>query len=119
MRRTALSLIGFLALAGLTGYVATSGLLDSSDELPASARPDVYAHPDVQKISYSKASMDTNEVAIPKPTIPESPEITDILVRELSEYLSGSKSAKAALDAAAVDMNKLLGDCAPLKYPVQ
>ena len=85
----------------------------------ASSRPDVYAHPDVQKISYSKASMDTNEVAIPKPTIPESPEITDILVRELSEYLSGSKSAKAALDAAAVDMNKLLGDCAPLKYPVQ
>ena len=85
----------------------------------ASARPDVYAHPDVQKISYSKASMDTNEVAIPKPTIPESPEITDILVRELSEYLSGTKSAKAALDTAAVDMNKLLGDCAPLKYPVQ
>ncbi|MEX0696644.1 MAG: extracellular solute-binding protein [Dongiaceae bacterium] len=85
----------------------------------ATARPDVYAHPDVQKISYSKASMDTNEVAIPKPTIPESPELTDILVRELSEYLSGTKSAKAALDAAAVDMNKLLGDCAPLKYPVQ
>ena len=85
----------------------------------ATARPDVYAHPDVQKISYSKASMDTNEVAIPKPTIPESPELTDILVRELSEYLSGTKSAKAALDTAAVDMNKLLGDCAPLKYPVQ
>jgi hypothetical protein len=41
MRRTALMLIGFLALAGLTGYLATSGLLESSDELPASARPDV------------------------------------------------------------------------------
>jgi len=84
----------------------------------ATARPDVYAHPDVQKISYSKASMDTNEVAIPKPTIPESPEITDILVRELSSYLSDAKSAKAALDTAAVEMSKLLGDCAPLKYPV-
>jgi multiple sugar transport system substrate-binding protein len=84
----------------------------------ASARPDVYAHQDVQKISYSKASMDTNEVAIPKPTIPESPEITDILVRELSSYLSDAKSAKAALDTAAVEMSKLLGDCAPLKYPV-
>jgi multiple sugar transport system substrate-binding protein len=83
----------------------------------ASARPDVYADPSVQKISYSKASMDTNEVAIPKPTIPESPEITDILVRELSSYLSGAKSAKEALDTAAVDMHKLLGDCAPLKYP--
>ncbi len=85
----------------------------------ATSRPDVYAHPDVQKISYSKASMDTNAVAIPKPTIPESPEITDILVRELSSYLSGAKSAKAALDTAALDMNKLLGSCAPLKYPVQ
>jgi len=83
----------------------------------ASARPDVYADPEVQKISYSQASMDTNAVAIPKPTIPESPEITDILVREISSYLSDAKSAKAALDAAAVDMNKLLGDCAPLKYP--
>jgi multiple sugar transport system substrate-binding protein len=85
----------------------------------ASSRPDVYANPRVQAISYSKASMDTNAVAIPKPTIPESPELTDILVREISGYLSGSKSAQAALDAAALDMNRLLGDCAPLKYPVQ
>ena len=84
----------------------------------ASSRPDVYAHPDVQQISYSKASMDTNAVAIPKPTIPESPQITDILVRELSEYLTGTKSAQAALDTAAAEMNSLLGDCAPLKYPV-
>jgi multiple sugar transport system substrate-binding protein len=85
----------------------------------ASARPDVYADPQVQKISYSKASMDTNAVARPKPTIPESPQITDILVRELSGYLSGAKSAQAALDASAVEISKLLGPCAPMKYPVQ
>jgi len=85
----------------------------------ASARPDVYADPEVQKISYSKASMDTNAVAKPKPTIPESPQITDILVRELSGYLSGAKGAKAALDASAVEISKLLGSCAPMKYPVQ
>jgi len=84
----------------------------------ASARPDVYADPKVQKISYSKASMDTNAVAIPKPTIPESPEITDLLTRELSNFLVGKKSAKEALDTAALEMNKLLGDCAPLTYPV-
>ncbi len=84
----------------------------------ATSRPDVYAHPDVQKISYSKASMDTNAVSIPKPTIPESPEITDLLVRELSNFLIGKKSAKEALDTSALEMNKLLGDCAPLKYPV-
>lgn len=84
----------------------------------ATARPDVYAHPEVQKISYSRASMDTNAVARPKPTIPESPQITDILVRELSSYLSDAKSAKSALDTAAQEISKLLGDCAPMKYPV-
>ncbi len=83
----------------------------------ATARPDVYAHPDVQKISYSKASMDTNAVALPKPTIPESPQITDILVREISSYLSDQKNAKEALDTAAAEISNLLGDCAPMKYP--
>jgi len=85
----------------------------------ASSRPDVYAQPDVKKLSYSQASMDTNAVARPKPTIPQSPEITDILVRELSLALTGAKTPKQALDAAAVEMNKLLGACAPLTYPVQ
>jgi len=84
----------------------------------ASARPDVYATPEVQKITYSKASMDTNAVAIAKPTIPESPQITEILVLELSNALAGSKSSQQALDDAAVEMHKLLGDCAPLKFPV-
>lgn len=106
-------------------YLFIQWMMEKSQQLNqhlnggATARPDVYAHPDVQKISYSKASMDTNAVARPKPTIPESPQITDILVRELSSYLSGAKGAQAALDASAVEISKLLGSCAPLKYPVQ
>ena len=84
----------------------------------ASARPDVYADSRVQALPYSKAAMESNEAAIAKPTIPASPQLTDILVRELSSYLAGSKSAKAALDTAAVEMHDLLGDCAPLEYPV-
>ena len=63
--------------------------------------------------------MATNEVAIAKPTIPELPQLTDILVRELSSYLAGDKSAQAALDTSAQEMHDLLGECAPLKYPVQ
>jgi multiple sugar transport system substrate-binding protein len=63
--------------------------------------------------------MDTNAVAIAKPTIPESPEITEILVLELSNVLAGNKTSKKGLDDAAVAMNKLLGDCAPLKFPVK
>jgi multiple sugar transport system substrate-binding protein len=85
----------------------------------ATARPDVYADQRVQKISYSKASMETNAVAKAKPTIPASPQITEILVRELSLVLAGSKAPKQALDSAAVAMNKLLGECAPLEYPVR
>jgi len=84
----------------------------------ASARPDVYADPSVRKITYSKAAEETNAVAIPKPTIPESPQITEILVLELSNALAGKKTSKQALDDAAVAMNKLLGDCAPLRFPV-
>lgn len=106
-------------------YLFVQWMMDKKQQLEqhlnggATARPDVYADPKVQAISYSKASMDTNAVAKSKPTIPESPQITDILVRELSSYLSGAKSAKAALDAAAVEMHELLGDCAPLSYPVK
>ena len=85
----------------------------------ASARPDVYATPEVAALPYSQASMDSNAAAIAKPTIPASPQITDILVRELSSYLSDQKSAKEALDTAAVEMHDLLGECAPLKYPVK
>ena len=85
----------------------------------ASARPDVYADPAVQTLAYAAASMATNEVAIAKPTIPESPQLTDILVRELSSYLAGDKSAKAALDTSAQEMHDLLGECAPLRYPTE
>jgi len=82
----------------------------------ASSRPDVYADPSVRKIPYSRAAAQTNAVAIPKPTIPESPQITEILVRELSNALVGQKTSKQALDDAAVAMHKLLGDCAPLRF---
>ena len=72
-----------------------------------------------QQVALHNSGAETNEVAIPKPTIPESPQITDILVRELSSYLAGDKAAQAALDTAALEMHDLLGDCAPLKYPAQ
>ncbi len=85
----------------------------------ATARPDVYASAEVQKLPYSKASMASNEVAKPKPTLPQSGEMTDILVRELSSYLADEKSAKEALDRSAQEISALLGSCAPMKYPVE
>jgi multiple sugar transport system substrate-binding protein len=53
--------------------------------------------------------MASNEVAKPKPTIPQSSEMTDILVRELSSYLADEKSAKEALDESAKEISTLLG----------
>jgi len=85
----------------------------------ASPRPDIYAQPDVKKLTYSKAAMDTNSAALPKATFPESPQMTDIIVLALSDALAGKKSSKEALDWAALEIQKLLGDKAPLKYPVK
>jgi len=85
----------------------------------ASGRPDVYAAAEVQKLPYAKASMAANEHGKPKATLPQSAEMTDILVRELSSYLAGEKEAQAALDTAAADISKLLGSCAPMTYPAR
>ncbi len=85
----------------------------------ATPRPDVYAHPDVMKLTYSKAAMDTNAAAMPKSTFPESPQMTDTIVLALSDALAGKKTSKEALDWAALEIHKLLGDRAPMKYPVK
>jgi multiple sugar transport system substrate-binding protein len=85
----------------------------------ASPRPDVYANPEVKKLAYTKAAMETNAVTRPKATFPESPQMTDILVLALSDALSGQKSSKQALDWAAVEIHKLLGEKVPLKFPVK
>jgi multiple sugar transport system substrate-binding protein len=85
----------------------------------ASPRPDVYAHPEVKKLTYSKAAMDTNAASLPKSTFPESPQMTDTIVLALSDALAGKKTSKEALDWAALEIHKLLGDRAPLKYPVK
>jgi len=85
----------------------------------ASALLATYQDPKVLALTYTKASLDTMAVAIPKPTIPEGPEMTEILTRELSLALSNQKSPKAALDQAAVEMARLLSGRARLRFPVE
>ena len=85
----------------------------------ASSRPDVYESAEVQKLPYAKASMASNEYGKPKATLPQSAEMTDILVRELSSFLAGEKTSKEALDASAKEISTLLGSCAPMSYPAQ
>lgn len=82
----------------------------------ASALLTTYENPDVMKLTYTETSLESMKYGIPKPTIPESVQIFDILARELSECLVGRKSARKALDDAAIDFNKLLGDKSKLVY---
>jgi multiple sugar transport system substrate-binding protein len=63
--------------------------------------------------------MASNEFGKAKATLPQSSEMTDILVRELSSALAGEKSPKEALDASAKEISALLGSCAPMSYPAQ
>ena len=106
----------FLFIQWMMGY---DRQLEQHLDGGASGRPDVYASPEVQKLPYAQASMASNEYGKPKATLPQSSEMTDILVRELSSFLAGEKTSKAALDAAATDISALLGSCAPMTYPAR
>lgn len=50
-------------------------------------------------------------------TIPESLQIGDVIELATSDALSNRKSVKEALDWAALEIKKLVGDKAALKYP--
>lgn len=85
----------------------------------ASALEATYSDPRVQQLSYTKASLDTMAVAIAKPTIPEGPELTEILTRELSLSISGQKTSRQALNQAALEFARVLAGRSHLRYPVK
>jgi multiple sugar transport system substrate-binding protein len=68
----------------------------------ASALKSTYDDSRVQQLTYTTASLETMAAAIAKPTIPEGPEMTEILTRELSLALARQKSPQEALDRTAV-----------------
>lgn len=84
-----------------------------------SLRNSTYADPRVQAISYSPAFQSAIGVAKGKPTIPESPKITDAMVRRLSEIVRGRSTPKDGLDEMALDLNNTLGTKSRLRYAVQ
>ena len=85
----------------------------------ASARKSVYSDPKVLELPYALA--DSQSLAVARnmiDTSPETPQISEIIEVAVSDVIAGKKSARQALDWAAVELNKVLGDKAPLKYPV-
>ncbi len=68
-----------------------------------------YALPDAQSLAVARNMIDTS---------PETPQIADIIEAAISDVIADKKTPRQGLDRAAIELNKLLGDKAPLKYPV-
>jgi multiple sugar transport system substrate-binding protein len=85
----------------------------------ASARKSVYDDPRVLELPYALAN--AQSLAVGKTmadTVPEAPQIAEVIETAINDVLSDNKSSKQALDWAAVAINQLLGSKAPLKYAV-
>jgi multiple sugar transport system substrate-binding protein len=85
----------------------------------ASARRSTYDDARVKEIPYTSTFLASVPVAKPKPTIPESAEITESMQRRIFEIVSGNSSPKHALDRLALDLQRILGNKVQLRYPVK
>ena len=85
----------------------------------SSVRKSTYEDAAVEKLPYTPAFLASVPIAMPKPTVPESDEMTQAAVKRLSEIVSGKTSAQQGLDALALDLQHILGGKARLRYPVK
>lgn len=85
----------------------------------SSIRKSVYSDSAVQKLAYTSAFLASVPIAKPKPTLPESDEMTQAAVKRLYEIVSGKTSAQQGLDALALDLQHILGGKARLRYPAK
>jgi multiple sugar transport system substrate-binding protein len=85
----------------------------------SSARKSTYDNPKVKELPYTSTFLASVSVAKPKPTIPESPQMTEAMERHLSEIVSGRISPQAGLDHLALDLQRILGNKARLHYQVK
>jgi multiple sugar transport system substrate-binding protein len=85
----------------------------------SSIRKSTYEDAAVEKLPYTPAFLASVPIAVPKPTVPESDEMTQAAVKRLSEIVSGKTSAQKGLDALALDLQHILGGKARLRYPVK
>lgn len=85
----------------------------------SSVRRETYDDPRVKNIPYTSAFVASVPVAVPKPTIPESAQITEVMKRGLYAIVTGKQSPEEGLDGMAVEIQKTLGAKARLRYPVK
>ncbi len=84
----------------------------------ASIRASTYDDSEVKAIPYTSTFLAGVPVAKPKPTIPESAEMIEVMERHLADILNGRASAQSGLDSLALDLRRILGGKCQLRYPV-
>lgn len=84
----------------------------------ASALRSTYEDPRVKAIPYVPVFLESILIGIAKPTIPESAQITEIMQKGLSEILAGKTGPQAGLNAMAVEVQRILGNKAKMRFPV-
>lgn len=85
----------------------------------SSVRKSTYDDPVIKKLPYTRAFLASVPIAKPKPTVPESDPMTEAAERHIFEILSGWNSPQQGLDALAIDLQRILGGKARLRYPVK
>jgi multiple sugar transport system substrate-binding protein len=84
----------------------------------SSVRKSTYEAQPVQNLPFTSVFLASVPIAKPKPTVPESDQMTQAAVRRLSEIVSGRCSAQQGLDQLALDLERILAGKARLRYPV-
>jgi multiple sugar transport system substrate-binding protein len=85
-------------------------------EAPSKA---TYEDSRVSKLPYVSAFLASVPIAIPKPTIPESARMTEVVQRALSEIVTRKRAPKDGLDTAALEIQNILGTKTRLRYPIK
>jgi len=93
--------------------------VEQTEKRSASSRKSTYDDPKVKTIPYTSIFLASVPVAKEKPTIPESAQMTEAMERRLSEIISGKTSPQVGLDSLALDLQRILGNKAQLRYPVK
>lgn len=78
-----------------------------------------YDNPAIKALPYTPAFLASLPIGIPKPTIPESDQMTQAAVGRLTGILTGKSSAQQGLDSLALDFKQIFGDKRRLRYPVK
>jgi len=85
----------------------------------SSLRKSTYGDPGVQRLPYTAPFLEALAVGEEKPTVPESPQMTEAMVQRLSQIVRGEKAPQEGLDLLALDLQSILGQNARLRFPVK